>query len=145
MLGVSILPQRSTFWQRTPGNGRQPACRVICAAPSDNALVQLPDARRQIRDLHEDGRDRLAGKAARDWVGSCAITIAKRREGRGASDEVFDHTPARACPLGGLEQAKAISLASFSPSKTRATAGVARCLRLNTASKPSSTNCLRTR
>ena len=38
----------------------------------------------------------------------------------------------RARPLGGLEQAKAISLASFSPSKIRATAGVARCLRLNT-------------
>jgi len=31
------------------------------------------------------------------------------------------------------------------PSKIRATAGVARCLRLNTASKPSSTSCLRTR
>src|SRR5262249_4232916 len=43
----------------------------------------------------------------------------------------------RARPLGGLEQAKAISLASFSPSKIRATAGVARGLRLNTASKPS--------
>src|SRR5712691_449721 len=51
----------------------------------------------------------------------------------------------RARPLGGLEQAKAISLASFSPSKIRATAGVARCLRLNTASKPFSTSCLRTR
>src|SRR6185369_17052044 len=51
----------------------------------------------------------------------------------------------RARPLGGLEQAKAISLASFSPSKIRATAGVARCLRVNTASKPSSTSCLRTR
>ena len=32
----------------------------------------------------------------------------------------------RARPLGGLEQAKAISLASFSPSKIRATAGIAR-------------------
>jgi hypothetical protein len=32
----------------------------------------------------------------------------------------------RARPLGGLEQAKAISLASFSPSKIRATAGVAK-------------------
>jgi hypothetical protein len=51
----------------------------------------------------------------------------------------------RARPLGGLEHAKAISLASFSPPKSRATAGVARCLRLNTASKPSSTSCLRTR
>src|ERR1039458_8540975 len=51
----------------------------------------------------------------------------------------------RARPLGGLEHARAISLASFSPSKIRATAGVARCLRLNTASKPSSTSCLRTR
>src|SRR5258705_10876550 len=37
----------------------------------------------------------------------------------------------RARPLGGLEQAKAISLASFSPSKIRATAGIARGLRLN--------------
>ena len=36
----------------------------------------------------------------------------------------------RARPLGGLEQARAISLASFSPSKIRATAGVARCLRV---------------
>src|SRR5207344_3451287 len=51
----------------------------------------------------------------------------------------------RARPLGGLEQARAINLASFPPSKIRATAGVARCLRLNTASKPSSTSCLRTR
>ncbi len=51
----------------------------------------------------------------------------------------------RARPLGGSEQAKAISLASFSPSKIRDTGGVARGLRLNTASKPSSTNCLRTR
>jgi hypothetical protein len=45
----------------------------------------------------------------------------------------------RVRPLGGLEQAKAISLASFSPSKIRATTGIARCLRLNTAAKPSST------
>src|SRR5262245_1657659 len=51
----------------------------------------------------------------------------------------------RAHPLGGLEQAKAISLASFSPSKMRGTAGVARGLRRKTASNPSSTNCLRTR
>src|SRR5260221_804726 len=51
----------------------------------------------------------------------------------------------RARPLGGLEQASAINLASFSPSKIRATAGVARCLRLNTASKPSSTSCFPTR
>ena len=33
----------------------------------------------------------------------------------------------RARPLGGLEDVKAISLASFSPSKIRGTAGVARC------------------
>ena len=48
-------------------------------------------------------------------------------------------------PLGGFEQAKAISLASFSPSKILGTAGAARGLRLNTASRPSSTSCLRTR
>src|SRR5437773_1580267 len=45
----------------------------------------------------------------------------------------------RARPLGGLEQAKAISLASFSPSKMGGIAGIARGLRRNTASKPSST------
>ena len=50
----------------------------------------------------------------------------------------------RARPFGGLEQASAISLASFSPSKIRAIAGVARCLRLKTASKPSSNSCFRT-
>src|SRR3974377_1028546 len=51
----------------------------------------------------------------------------------------------RARPLGGSEQARAISLASFSPSKILGTAGVARGFRLSTASKPSSTSCLRTR
>src|SRR4029077_4421317 len=70
-----------------------------------------------------------------------------------AGSTIFSSTPffsnsrrvQRARPLGGLEQASAISLASFSPSKIRATPGVARCLRLNTASKPSSDNCFRTR
>jgi hypothetical protein len=38
-------------------------------------------------------------------------------------------------PLGGLEQAMAISLASFSQSKIRATAGVARYLRLQQYSR----------
>ena len=51
----------------------------------------------------------------------------------------------RTRPLGGLEHARAINLASFSPSKIGATAGIARCLRLSTASKPSSTSCLRAR
>jgi hypothetical protein len=51
----------------------------------------------------------------------------------------------RARPFGGLELASAINLASFSPSKMRAAAGVARYLRLNTVSNPSSTSCLRTR
>jgi hypothetical protein len=37
-------------------------------------------------------------------------------------------------PSGGCEQAKAISRASFSPSKMRGMGGVARCLRFNTAS-----------
>src|SRR5215475_9677056 len=40
----------------------------------------------------------------------------------------------RAYPLGGLEHASAISLASLSPSKIGGTAGIARCLRFNTAS-----------
>jgi hypothetical protein len=51
----------------------------------------------------------------------------------------------RVYPSGGLEQARAISRASFSPSKIRGTAGAAGALRLKTASSPSSTNCLRTR
>src|SRR5258707_13624360 len=42
----------------------------------------------------------------------------------------------RARPLGGLEQARAISLASFSPSKIPATPGVRRCLGLHTALHP---------
>src|SRR6185295_17146548 len=45
-----------------------------------------------------------------------------------------------ACPAGGLEQARVISRASFSPSKIRGTEGRSRCLRWSTASKPSSTN-----
>src|SRR6202165_4148248 len=51
----------------------------------------------------------------------------------------------RARPFGGSEQANAISLASFSPSKIGGTEGFARCLRLRTASKPSSTSCWRAR
>src|SRR6202171_6880783 len=47
----------------------------------------------------------------------------------------------RARPLGGSEQAKAISLASLSPSKILGTAGVARGLRLNTGSKTSFPRC----
>jgi len=49
----------------------------------------------------------------------------------------------RTLPSGGAEQANAISFASFSPSKIFRTAGMARCLQLRTASKPSSTTCLR--
>jgi hypothetical protein len=51
----------------------------------------------------------------------------------------------RAHPSGGLEQARAISRASVSPSKIRGTDGRACALRLRTASSPSSTHCLRTR
>jgi len=46
----------------------------------------------------------------------------------------------RTRPLGGSEQARAMSFASFTPSKIFGNAGVTRCLRLRTASKPSSTN-----
>ena len=48
----------------------------------------------------------------------------------------------RANPGGGSEQAKAISLASLSPSKIRATGGVSRRLRLSTASSPPSNQLL---
>ena len=51
----------------------------------------------------------------------------------------------RTRPLVGVEQARAISLASFSPSKIGGTAGLARGLRRSTASRPSSTSCLRAR
>src|SRR5437016_14498062 len=50
----------------------------------------------------------------------------------------------RARPFGGLEQAKAISLASLSPSNIGRTAGLARCLPPKTASSPPSTSYLRT-
>src|ERR1700741_645152 len=51
----------------------------------------------------------------------------------------------RARPSGGVEQARAVRRAWLSPSKIGSLAGVARCLRLRTASRPSSTNCWRTR
>ena len=51
----------------------------------------------------------------------------------------------RAWPSGGCEQASAINRASAAPSKILSTDGVARGLRLKTASSPSSTNCLRVR
>ena len=51
----------------------------------------------------------------------------------------------RACPAGGSEQVKAISLASAVPSKIRRLAEFGECLRVRTASNPSSTSCRRTR
>src|SRR5262249_15121744 len=51
----------------------------------------------------------------------------------------------RARPFGGFAQSQAVSLASFSQPKIRVMEGIARGLRLNTASKPSFTSCLRTR
>src|SRR5258706_8111247 len=51
----------------------------------------------------------------------------------------------RARPSGGVEQAREVRRACFSPSKMGVLADVARCLRLSTASSPSSTNCWRTR
>ena len=44
-------------------------------------------------------------------------------------------------PLGGGEQASAISLASAAPSKMRLRAELGECLRVSAASSPSSTNC----
>src|SRR3954471_10203860 len=51
----------------------------------------------------------------------------------------------RARPLGGSEQARAISLASDAPSKMRGLAEAAECLRGSTESHPSSTSCCRVR
>ena len=51
----------------------------------------------------------------------------------------------RARPLGGCEQASAISLASAAPSKMRGLAALGDCLRTSTDSKPSSTSCWRVR
>src|ERR1700732_3774606 len=48
-------------------------------------------------------------------------------------------------PLGGGEQARAISFASEAPSKMRGLAEAGECLRTRTASKPSSTSCWRGR
>jgi len=66
-------------------------------------------------------------------------------DGREARAGIASWIKRRARPLGSLEHARAISLASFSPSKIATTGGVMRGLRLTTASKPSSTNCLPTR
>ena len=51
----------------------------------------------------------------------------------------------RAHPAGGSEQANAISLASFSPSKIGSTEGRDGFLRFRTASNPSSASCWRVR
>jgi hypothetical protein len=51
----------------------------------------------------------------------------------------------RTRPLGGLEHASAINLASAAPSKTRLLAEAGECLRVSTASNPSSTSCWRVR
>ena len=48
-------------------------------------------------------------------------------------------------PLGGSEQANAISLASLAPSKMGFLAEAGECLRVRTDSKPSSTSCCRVR
>ena len=47
----------------------------------------------------------------------------------------------RARPLGGSEQARAISLASAAPSKMRGLADAGECLRVSADSSPSSTSC----
>src|SRR3978361_1265092 len=51
----------------------------------------------------------------------------------------------RARPFGGSEQASAISLASEAPSKMRVLAEAGECVRVSTASNPSSTSCWRVR
>src|SRR5208283_1352835 len=51
----------------------------------------------------------------------------------------------RARPFGGSEQARAINLASEAPSKMRVLAEAGECLRVSTASNPSSTSCWRVR
>ena len=48
-------------------------------------------------------------------------------------------------PSGGLEQAKAISLASAAPSKIRFLAEFGECFGTRTEAKPSYTNCCRVR
>src|SRR2546425_13313469 len=59
-------------------------------------------------------------------------------------DLVLQQPQGPACAsFGRLGTGQGNHLASFSPSKIRSTAGIARGLRLNTASKPSSTSCLR--
>ena len=51
----------------------------------------------------------------------------------------------RTRPLGGSEQANAISLASLAPSKMGFLAEAGECLRVRTDSRPSSTSCCRVR
>src|SRR5271166_674094 len=60
-----------------------------------------------------------------------------------ARPRIFDGAAER--PFGGSEQARAINLASEAPSKMRVLAEAGECLRVSTASNPSSTSCWRVR
>jgi hypothetical protein len=51
----------------------------------------------------------------------------------------------RLCPLGGGEQASALSFASAAPSKMRFLAEFGECRRVSVASRPASTKVLRLR
>ena len=63
--------------------------------------------------------------------------------GDGAEECFFERAPDRAV-AGTIDNAEFYDLV-LQPSKMGGIAGIARGLRLNTASKPSSTSCLRTR
>src|SRR5256886_5860032 len=63
----------------------------------------------------------------RVFLSARPIGLSLARSTKPSSTPLFPNNPKghTARPLGGLDQANAISLASFSPSKTRATAGMA--------------------
>src|SRR5215831_4644717 len=96
------------------------------------------------------GRDDPLGFAMRlelSFFKTRPIVLSLARSTMSSSTTLFSSSRKlqRDRPFGGSEQANAISLASFSPSKIGSTEGRDGFLRLRTASRPSSTSCWRAR
>jgi hypothetical protein len=117
------------------------------AAPIDHDGFPINEAgaHRQVSDRRYDARESVGEVGTVAGVKPHPIAIAAGQDAEVVVLDFMDPAGADRGSLAGLGRQGAISLASFSPSKMRATAGVARCLRLNTISNPCSTSCLRTR
>jgi hypothetical protein len=91
-------PQQRRLHLRRGFNQSQPRERLVAGnagAPVENEKTeQGEDSTKRIRRSLgiQTFVARSPCNAARDWVGSCVITINRPRERRGASDEFFDLT-----------------------------------------------------